>query len=469
MSKEIKPISFLVSIAIGILFWFIPLPGALSQQGQHLMSIFIATIVAVITKAVPMGAAMVISLLVSIITQTLSFAGAFSGFSHDVVWLIALAFFIARGFTKTGLGNRIAYIFVALLGRRTLGLSYGLLFSELIIAPAIPSITARAGGIIYPILQSLCKSYGSEPEKKTSRKIGSYLTTVAFQGTTITSAMFLTAMAGNPLAAAIAADKGIIISWGEWALAAIVPGLLSLILMPLLIYAIYPPTIKETPNATAMAKDKLKEMGKVTKNEWIMIGTFILLLILWIFGGAYGISATTSALLGLVILLLTGVLSWKDVTHEHGAWDILIWFGALVGLATQLNQLGVIDWVGSGISGFVVGMRWELAFLILALVYFYSHYLFAGNTAHISSMYGVFLVLAIGVGTPPLPAALILAFFSNLFGGITHYGSGPAAIFYEAGHVPMGTWWGLGALCSILNIIIWVGVGSLWWKAIGLF
>jgi DASS family divalent anion:Na+ symporter len=468
MSKDLKLTPLIISVIIGLVLWFMPLPGGLSAQGQHLMAIFVATIVAVIGKALPMGAVMIISLLLTILTKTLSFGAAFSGFGEEVVWLIALAFFIARGFTKTGLGNRIAYLFVSILGKRTLGLGYGLVASELIIAPAIPSLTARAGGIIYPILQSLCRSYDSVPEKKSSRKISAFLTTVCFQGSAITSGMFLTAMAANPLIAAIAADKGISISWGQWALAAIVPGLLSLICIPLLLYKLYPPEIKETPNATSMAREKLAEMGKIKRDEWIMIGTFILLLVLWIFGSSFGVSATTAALLGLGILLFTGVLHWKDVTHEHGAWDILIWFATLVAIANSLNRFGVIDWVGSGIGGVIAGFEWPAALLILSLFYFYSHYLFAGNTTHISSMYGIFLVLALATGAPPLITALLLGFFSNLFGGLTHYASGPAAIFYEAGHVPLGTWWGLGAICSVVNIIIWMGIGGLWWKFLGL-
>jgi DASS family divalent anion:Na+ symporter len=110
---------------------------------------------------------------------------------------------------------------------------------------------------------------------------------------------------------------------------------------------------------------------------------------------------------------------------------------------------------------------WTVAFPGLCLVYFYSHYMFASNTAHVSSMYAPFLGVAIAVGAPPLLAALALGFFSNLFSGTTHYGTGPAPILFGSGYVDLRTWWGLGALLSVVNILIWLGIGGLWWKFLG--
>ena len=200
-----------------------------------------------------------------------------------------------------------------------------------------------------------------------------------------------------------------------------------------------------------------------------MLGTFLLLLLLWIFGTQLGINSTTAALVGLVVLLLSGALSWNDVLHEKGAWNTLVWFAALVMMATYLNELGLIPWFGQTMGDAVQGISWVTAFLVLSLVYFYSHYFFASNTAHVSSMYGAFLAVAIAVGTPSMLAALVLAFFSNLFSSMTHYGTGPAPVLFGSGYVEMGTWWKLGGLISVVNILIWMGIGGLWWKVLGIW
>ena len=439
-------------------------------RGLHLFAIFVTTIVGIILSPLPMGGVAMIGIAITALTGTLSIGDSLSGFSDVVIWLIVLAFMISRGFIKTGLGARIAYNFMALLGGNTLGLSYGLAATDLVLAPAIPSNTARAGGIVMPIMASLARAYGSQAGDGSERRIGAFLTLTAYQVNVITSAMFLTAMAANPLAQKLAGDLKISLTWGGWALAAIVPGLLSLILVPWVIYRIYPPEIKETPGAVALAKQKLAELGPVSTQEWMMLFVFALLMVLWIFSRQFGdMNATTAALIGLGALLMLGVLGWDDVKAETGAWDTLVWFAALVMMASFLNKLGMIPWFSQTISATMAGHGWIFGFLVLSLTYFYSHYFFASNTAHVASMYGAFLGVSVALGAPPVLAALVLGFFGNLFAGMTHYGSGPAPVLFGTGYVETGAWWRIGLLVSILNIVIWIGAGGLWWKLLGLW
>ncbi|KAK6138400.1 hypothetical protein DH2020_027874 [Rehmannia glutinosa] len=392
----IKPL--LASIATGIILWFIPAPNGVSRIAWQLLSIFLATIVGIITQPLPLGAVALMGLGACVLTKTLTFAAAFSAFGDPIPWLIALAFFFARGFIKTGLGNRIAYQFVSLFGSSSLGLGYSLVFSEALLAPAIPSVSARAGGIFLPLVKSLCVACGSNVGDGTEHKLGSWLMLTCFQTSVISSSMFLTAMAANPLAANLTATTiNMTIGWMDWAKAAIVPGLVSLVVVPLLLYIIYPPTVKSSPDAPKLAKEKLEKMGPMSKNEIIMAGT----------------------------LLLTFV-------------------GGL-------------------------GLSWQLSFGILVLLYFYSHYFFASGAAHIGAMFTAFLSVASALGTPPYLGAVVLSFLSNLMGGITHYGIGSAPVFYGAGYVPLAKWWGYGFVISVVNLVIWLGVGGVWWKAIGLW
>ena len=205
------------------------------------------------------------------------------------------------------------------------------------------------------------------------------------------------------------------------------------------------------------------------REERILLTVFILLLGLWIFGDLLGVHATATAMAGVGTMLVTGVLDWDDVLTERSGWDTLIWFAVLVMMASQLGELGLLDWFSDRVSGVLSDGHWLPAFLSLSLIYFYSHYFFASNTAHVSAMYAPFLAVALAVGTPPLLAALVLAFFSNLFASMTHYGTAPAPILFGSGNVEIGTWWKLGALISVVNITIWLGVGSLWWRLLGLW
>ncbi len=454
---------------VGLGLWFLPAPDGVDPAAIHLLAIFIATILGIMLKPMPMGAVAMVGVCATALTGTLTINQALSGFGNRVIWLIVLAFFISRGFIKTGLGARIAYGFMAALGRRSLGLGYGMVATDLVLAPAIPSNTARAGGVIFPILRSVAEAYDSRPDDGTARRIGAFLTVAAFQGTVITSAMFLTAMAANPLAAQLAADLGVEIGWTRWAVAAAVPGLVSLVVVPALVYRLYPPEVRETPRAAELARERIRAMGPVRRDEWVMLATFALLLGLWILSGPLGVHTTTTALLGLVVLLLTRVLTWSDVLRETGAWDTLVWFAALVMMASQLTEMGLIPWFSEAMGGVFGQFGWRPAFLGLSLVYFYSHYLFASNTAHVSAMYAPFLAVALAVGTPPLLAALVLAFFSNLFSSMTHYGTGPAPVLFGAGYVELADWWRIGLLVSLVNVAVWLGVGGAWWKLLGLW
>lgn len=471
-------------ILLTVVVWFLPTPGALgadglplvADSGMHMLAIFVGTIVALITQPLPTAPVALIGLSTAMITETMPLSGtpapALAGFSNSTVWLIVAAFFISEGFLLTGLGRRIALHFVRLIGRSSLGLAYGMAATDLILAPATPSNTARAGGVIFPIAKSLSALEGSTPDDDESRKrLGAYLMMTMVLVNTITSAMFITAMAGNPVAVDLAEglDPPIVLSWGKWALAAAVPGLVSLLAVPWIMYRLFPPTLRATPDAPDHARSELAKLGRVSSQEWIMVSTFVLLLGLWVLGDTFDINATASAFVGVTVLLVTKVMSWKDMAANSSAWQTLVFFGVLVGMASYLNTLGVIPWIGQEMSGLVEGRHWLVAFGVLSLTYFYVHYLFASNTAQITAMYAVFLSTSVAAGAPPLFAALALGYIGNLFGALTHYSSGPSALIAGSGYIKISEWVRIALIMSIPVIVIWTTIGGLWMRLIGIW
>lgn len=471
MENTVKYRKFILPIVVGLIIWALTpfKPDALNDQAWYMFAIFVATIIACITQPMTIGAVSIIGFTIMVLVGIMDTKSAVEGFGNSSIWLIAMAFFISRGFVKTGLGRRIALQFVKLFGKKTLGLAYSLVGVDLILAPATPSNTARAGGIMFPIIKSLSESFGSTPKDGTERKMGAFLIFTEFQGNLITAAMFLTAMAGNPIAQSLAEKTAHVhITWMNWFVAAIVPGLISLIVVPFIIYKMYPPTVKETPNAKKWATEELEEMGKISLAEKFMIGIFIVALILWITGSFINIDATLTAFIALSLLLLTGVLNWKDILNETGAWNTLVWFSVLVLMADQLNKLGFIPWLSKLIAHSLGGFSWPIVLVLLILFFFYSHYLFASATAHVSAMYAALLGVAVAAGAPPLFSALMLGFFGNLLASTTHYSSGPAPILYASGYVSQKRWWLMNLVLGIVYFIIWIGLGSLWMKLIGM-
>lgn len=459
-------------ILLGAVIWFLPHPDAITPIAWHLFAVFAATIAGFILQPLPIGAVAFIGVSVAALLGVVSVKVAISGYGNSTIWLIVCAFLLARAFIKSGLGSRIAYLIIKAIGKSSLTLGYAITLSDFVISPATPSSTARAGGIIYPIIRSLSSALHSEPDDGTAQKFGAYIMQIEYQANAITCAMFMTAMAGNPMAVELAAKTiGVEITWSAWATAAIVPGLLSLLLMPYLLYKLYPPEIHEMPHAKQMAVEALEKMGPMSWMEKVVLAVFVGSLALWATSSLTHMNATGVGMLAVTVLLLTNVLTWQDVLQEKGAWNTMFWMGSLIALAGALSSSGFIkvvaDMAGAAIQS--AGLSWLAAFIILVLIYVYSHYAFASVSAHIGAMYAAFLAVAVAVGTPPLLAAISFAALSNIMIPLTHYGGGAAPILYGAGYVPQGTWWKLGFIIVTVNLVIWLGIGSLWWHVIGLW
>jgi DASS family divalent anion:Na+ symporter len=292
--------------------------------------------------------------------------------------------------------------------------------------------------------------------------------------------MFVTATAPNPLVVdyiAKATNQNLQLSWTSWALCMLLPGLLCLLAMPLVIYLLAPPQLKATPNAIDYARGELARMGPLSPKEKVMMGTFALLLVLWanvpamVFGPALTLDPTVVAFVGLFVLIITGTINWDDVLSEKSAWDTLIWFGALVMLADQLNKLGVVSWFSEGMKDVIdaSGMGWAAIAAVLVLAFVYSHYLFASTTAHISAMLLAFLTVGVHLIPPQYvaPFMLMMAAGSSIMMTLTHYATGTSPIIFGSGFVTLGTWWRVGFVMSVMQLLIFAVVGGAWWKVLG--
>ena len=481
-----KLIPTAIVVGLTLLIWFVvPVPEKVTPNAWHLFALFIGTIVAIIGKAMPIGSLSILAISLVAITgvtnpgkPAAALADALSGFANPLIWLIVIAVMVALALTKTGLGTRIGYYFIMLLGKKTIGVAYGLVLSELVIAPVTPSNTARGGAIIHPIMRSIADSYGSSPEQGTSKKIGRYLALVNYNTNPITSTMFITATAPNPLCVELiakATGSAIKITWGQWALAALLPCVCMLLVMPLVLYFLYPPEIKQTPGARDTAKGELAKLGPMKLSELITLGVLGMMLAIWagipawLLGPAFDLNPTTTAMIGLSVLLLTGILDWEDILKAKSAWDTLIWFAALVMMATFLGNLGLTKWFSQSIQGSIthMGLSWEVSVALLVLVYFYAHYFFASTTAHVTAMFAAFFTAGVALGAPPMLLGLLLAFSSSLNMSLTHYATGTAPIIFGSGYTTLNEWWTAGAVMSVVNILIMVVVGGIWWKLLG--
>jgi len=464
----LKPIVKLgICALICAAIWIIPTPEGLSDQAWQLFAVFVSVIISFILRPFPMGVMVMLGLVFLSASQTITIKEALVGYGDTTVWLVVSAFLIAGAVSRTGLGTRIALVLVSMMGKSSVGLAYSLCGSELILGPVVPSNTARGGGILAPIMQSLATAMGSTPDKE-PKKIGEYLTLVGAHANLITAAMFLTGMAANPLVAKAAQDVlNVDFDWATWALGAIVPGLTGLALLPWFIKWLAPPQIKDTTAAYEKSKTDLAAMGGWSRGEKIMGWVFVLLIVLWSTKALHGLHTTLVAWIGVCVLLLTNTEKWSDMVANSKAWDTLIWLGGLLTMANMLKAYGFIAWFADNIGGMIQGIDGMTVAIVLALVYFYSMYMFSMLTAHIAAMVAAFFALSLGAGAPVMVSVALLAYFSNLCACTTYYSTGPVVIYFGLGYVESKKWFATGFLVSLFHMAIWLGLGSLWWKIIG--
>ncbi|MEA9391320.1 anion permease [Acerihabitans sp. TG2] len=470
-----------VPVLVAVLLLLIPVPSGLQPYAWHFFAIFAGVIVGLICEALP-GAVIGLTGVVVIALgaqwllfspaemsapkfdlATQSFTWAVSGFANSTVWLIFGAFMFVAGYDKTHFGRRLALILVKYLGRRSLTLGYAITFADLLLAPFTPSNTARSGGTIYPIIAHLPPLYGSIPHDPSARKIGSYLMWVAITSTCITSSMFLSALAPNLLAIALVKDiVGITISWGDWFIAFLPLGVLLILTMPLLVYWIYPPEIKINDEVPRWASEELGKLGRLSRNEILLLVFVFCALAMWIFAAQW-IEPALAALLVVTLMLWTGVLEWSDISNNKAAWNTFVWFATLIALADGLSSTGFIGWLGDEVGTLMVGIPPLQASILLLVAFYLLHYLFASTTAHATALLPAMLTIASTIpGINMQVFCLMIVTSMGIMGIITPYGTGPSPIYYGSGYLPTADYWRLGAIFGAFFLIALLVIGYPW-------
>ena len=472
--KALAPLVVAITIAL------IPAPAGLPPHAWYYFSIFAGVVVGLMLEPIPGAAIGLIAVtVVTVLAQWVFFSPeqlaktgfnpasaalswALSGFSNSTVWLIFGAFMFALGYEKTGLGRRIALLLVRSMGRRTLTLGYAVAFADLLLAPFTPSNTARSGGTIFPVIRNLPPLYESKPNDPSARRIGSYVMWTAIATTCVTSSMFLTALAPNLLALELIRKTVTVeLSWMQWFLAFAPVGVVLLLAVPLLAYVLYPPEVKQGKEVPAWAASELQKMGSLSRREITLAVLVMIALALWIFGD-HLMNATTAALVVICLMLLTKVVSWDDMLANKQAWNTLAWFATLVALADGLSRTGFVKWFADTIGAHMGGLPPTTAAIVLMLVFYFTHYMFASVTAHVTAMLPVMLAVASGIpGMQMEPFALMLALTLGMMGILTPYGTGPSPVYFGSGFIPAADYWRLGGIFGVIFIAVFLLVGVL--------
>jgi divalent anion:Na+ symporter, DASS family len=450
-----------LSVALALVIWFVPPPEGLTVPAWRLFGVFGATIFSVVVGAFPIFTASVLAVAATVMTGLLTPAQAYAGFANATILLIVVAFLVARAVVKCGLGQRLGHFVVSLFGRSTLGLSYSIFLVDGLIAPAFPSNTAR-GGVIFPLVVGLAEAGGATPGNPARKRLGGYLMFSGMVSLSLSSALWFTAMAANPLGAEIARAFGVTMTFGSWLVAASVPTLAAMAIMPYLLQRIMKPEVTSTPEAPAAARQALAALGPLSRDERVVSVTFVVMVALWASAGSFGLDSTSIAFLGLGVLMASGVLTMGDIAKEGDVLATFIWFAVLYTLSGQLNEMGFMGYLGHRLAGALGGLGPLPVFLALIVAYVLLHYLFVSQTAHVLALFAVFLEVGVKLGVPAAPMAFTLLFASNFFSVITPQGSSANLLFTGSGYLSQGELYRLGATATFISLLVYLVIGTPW-------
>ncbi|CAO3630072.1 unnamed protein product [Cunninghamella blakesleeana] len=456
-------IGLLPSICLGVILWFGISPSDdLSETAIHLLAIFISCIFALMTTSYNISVLVMTSLIILSLTQSFqckdhltgesvecrlcgttnpllddiyhcdgskeAFSHSLEGFSSTVVWLIFAAFHLGKAVEVTQLGKRLSLFLIRSFGRNIFGLGFSIVFSEILLAPFVPSNTARGGGIIMPIVNSMSQTLGSTPDQYP--EIGGFLMLLGAHSNLLSASMFLTGMASNPLAVAKANElfPDMTFTFMTWLTGSIIPAAVCALCLPLIIGKLVFSKNNSSKNqlnsqVVEHSKRQLQEMGPMSKKEKQLCFVLLGCLILWVTSGYTNLDSTLVALSGIVILLHLETISWRDISTNTTAWDTLFWLGGFITIAQHLSKAGASAFLGEHISSAITDLGLS-PIPCLAAAYFLTTFLFSSLSAHTVAFISTFLEAGKVLGANPLVLTALLSYFGALGGCFTNFSTG---------------------------------------------
>ncbi len=447
------------ALAIGI--WFVPVPQGLTAPAWHLFAVFVASIAAVLLGAFPLLTSTMLAVAAVVLTETISPAKAFSGFANASVLLVVIAFLVAQAVVKSGLGQRISLFMVSRFGSSAHGLAYSIVLTDAVIAPAFPSNTAR-GGVLFPIVLSVAQGSGSKPDDPEGRRLGAYLMFCSMASLAVSSALWMTATSANPIGIQVVRDFGLEINFGKWLLAASVPALTAILLLPLVVSRLFPPGVGDTPEAPVAARKALATLGPLSRDERITAVVFVLMVAGWVFADALQLNVTSIAFGGLGLLLLANVLTADDIATQGDTLATFLWLAVLFAMSGQLNELGFMGYAGQRLASHMVGLSWPMTYVTLIVIYVAIHYMFVSQSSQVLALLGVFLDVGVRGGVPAPLMAFALLFASSYFSVITPQAGSQNVIFVGSGYLTQRELYRLGLFTTLFFMAVFLLIGTAW-------
>ena len=457
------PLAVLATLSV----WFMPLPDGLSPAGLKCLALFAGIFILYLTESVALPVTSLAIVPLGVLMGIATPKEALDGFGSTSVYLLVSAFVLATAMVKSRLAERMTYYILKIVGSSALGVSVGIMLSNVMLAFLVPSTAARTA-ILLPVCLGLVAAFKVGARSNLAK---GFLLTLAFTNSTI-SAGILTATLPNPITVEfIAKAGGPTITYMQWLYYGFPPALLMTVLSWWVCRRMFKPEVEHIPGGSAYVGEALARMGAMSA-EKRALAVFLLATGLWVSGEWTRIDVTIAALFCSCLLFLPGVgfLSWEDA-NKGVSRQIVFVAGGGISLGAMMMKTGAAKWLAMTILNTfgAAGLATLTVLIIVMFIVQYLHALFVGTTGMLTAIMPVVLGMAEHLGVNPLvfamPAGMIvggypLLMFYNTLSSILVYGSGEMEVkdFPKAGFV----------LCTIA-VIVYALCAMTYWKSTGYF
>lgn len=356
-----KKIALLLATLVAIAFLVMEPFTGLTDVGMKTLGIFIWWMVALIVNIYPMYAVTFAALVVMIATGVTTYEVAFSGFANSTPWLLIGALGMAACLQQSGFLRRLALNIMKFFPGTFTGQSLGMAFASLILAPAIPSTTAKSA-VLIPITNIVSDELGYENSSRGAVGIFSLTNSLTHFG----SFIFLT---GGITPLMIAAVSGVSMTFMSWLKTFIVYGAVYIGLTIIFHLFYYNP--KKDGNLNTISKDvlvsKCQELGKMSKQEWIALAVLVVTILLWMTEGTLHSVPTQVVAIGAWSVMVFFGLFPQGAFETKLMWELFTFLAAVLGVITVFMASGAATWLGSFTAPVVIMFSDSPAVLIIVM------------------------------------------------------------------------------------------------------
>lgn len=431
-----------------------------------------------VTEAVHVAVTALVPMVLLPLLGVITVAQATSAYGNPVIYLFMGGFIIALGMEKHKLHERIALNMIRVTGTSGDGIIAGFVLSTGLISMWI-SNTATAI-MMLPIAVSVTQLVSTQLGSSGHSRKGyqNFATGLMLSIAYASSIGGMATIVGTPpnvvMVGLYRQTYQAELSFVEW----IAIGLPVSVCILVLCYAVitrvaFPNHIRSVAGSSALIKARLAALGPVSKPEKLVLVIFMLTAFSWIFRPYlndwlvflfYGKDASVAILDDTVIAMVGGllmfavptdlkkgefILTWEDM--QRLPWGILILFGGGLCLAGSLEDSGLIQLVGDGITSWGNVELWILILALSAISLFLTELM--SNVALTTIFVPVVFGIADGFGYDPRVLAIPVTFAASC-AFCMPISTPPNAILFASGHIRLIDMLRGGILLNILSLTV---------------